>query len=78
MYKAGWLQRDISDGNVLMTKPTVNASNYSGQKFGQKTMTGFVTDGDQAIKWKEPREGVQCGSVCPLALFVFSLSYLGS
>ncbi|KAJ7221738.1 hypothetical protein GGX14DRAFT_671120 [Mycena pura] len=67
-FEGGWVQRDISDGNVLLheTPPQfkdgrrINAPPESriGKTYNQSVCLAFITDGDQAVEWAETRSNM--------------------
>ncbi|EGO18526.1 hypothetical protein SERLADRAFT_403720, partial [Serpula lacrymans var. lacrymans S7.9] len=55
MYGDGWLHRDISDGNVLLLpEPEIRKplTRFECTKNLTKCV-GVISDGDQAIRWRE-------------------------
>ncbi|KIJ52704.1 hypothetical protein M422DRAFT_156774 [Sphaerobolus stellatus SS14] len=70
LFKAGWLHRDVSIGNVLLMmkpeprKPVEAFSNLGKLYFNE--CVGFIIDGDLAVKWNDKNhEGAQRRSGTP-------------
>ncbi|KAJ6551584.1 hypothetical protein B0H19DRAFT_1158202 [Mycena capillaripes] len=60
LFCKGWQHRDVSNSNILLVELALSAigcpSDDQAHNFGLKHCRAILTDGDQAIKWKETRE----------------------
>ncbi|KAJ7442494.1 hypothetical protein B0H11DRAFT_1748974 [Mycena galericulata] len=59
LFKAGWQHRDVSNSNLLLVKNfqvTDAPLHDEARRFQLEFCTGVITDGDQAVLWKESRE----------------------
>ncbi|KAJ7229134.1 hypothetical protein GGX14DRAFT_616962 [Mycena pura] len=74
-FEGGWVQRDISDGNVLLheTPPRFEdgrrinppPASRNGKTYNQPVCLAFITDGDQAIRWAEARSNTHRSGTVP-------------
>ncbi|KAJ7083688.1 hypothetical protein B0H15DRAFT_802729 [Mycena belliarum] len=63
MFRTGWQQRDVSNGNILLVPVVARVESYPAADLirGDLELEGIICrgiliDGDQAVKWKEARE----------------------